>query len=114
MLHRSGVLTPFSTAGADNMLNSDSKGGIEFSEQVNGEEVDDEKGSIISKENSCPDTCIKQAYICGGCNASFQRLHLLKKHKCNVGNISFLDEDDIGDSKYSNSNSNSFSFDNKI
>ena len=99
VLQTSRVLTPFSTSGTENTLNSESRGENELLVQTNGQQVDDEKCSTISKETFSPDSCIKQPYICGGCNASFERLHLLKKHKCNAGNISFLDEHDIADSK---------------
>ena len=45
------------------------------------QQVDGERSAVIM-EKFGPDSHKQQIYICGGCNASFDRLRSLRRHRC--------------------------------
>ena len=56
------------------------------------------------------ESCKKQMYVCGRCNASFERLRLLNKHRCCNGDESSACEKDKSEGrKYGKQNNGSLS-----
>ena len=62
--------------------------------EANNQRKEGERCSSTTDGKTDVGSCKKQTYVCGGCNASFERLRLLKKHRCCKGNDSSVCEKD--------------------